>query len=298
MNNLSNSAFTDHTHHFCSFKPIPSLALYILIPLFFLGFAVSVFFLIVVNNAAFFVFFVLLSFLVLAFIAWNTHNWRKKCAIFLFLASFPDSDIRRAKESQLVKITGLATCGSASLESSYEKATRCVYASTLLYECRGFGMRPVNINKSCFRWNLSYCERFSTDFYITDPKTGTRVVVKAGSGSKVIPLIAESEIIHTTGQCRTLSPHLKKWLEDRNLSVDARFRRLEEGYVQEGSLVTVIGMLRRNNDIVMIIEPPGVISTGCMWQKLLLPVDIDGLIIGISQMAVPRASLETQPIEQ
>ncbi|XP_054783486.1 uncharacterized membrane protein At1g16860-like [Prosopis cineraria] len=299
MNNLSNAALRDDRKHFCSFKPIPTLALYILIPLFLLGLAVSVFFLIVVRNAAFFVSFVLLFSLFFAFIGWNTHNWRKKGAIFLFFRSFPDSDIRRAKEGQLVKITGLATCGSVSLESSYEKATRCVYASTLLYECRGFSMRPVNINKSCFRWNLAYCERFSTDFYITDQKSGTQVVVKAGSGSRVIPLIAESQIIHTTGQCRILSPHLRKWLKDRNLSAEARFLRLEEGYVQEGSSVTVIGMLHRNDDIVMIIEPHGVISTGCMWQKLLLPVDIDGLLIGISQMTVPVTTQESgQPIEQ
>lgn len=70
-------------------------------------------------------------------------------------------------------------------------------------------------------------------------------------------------------------------------------------YVQEGSSVTVIGTLHRNDDIVMIIEPPGVISTGCMWQRFLLPVDIDGLIIGISQMAVPMTTQESgQPIEQ
>lgn len=44
-------------------------------------------------------------------------------------------------------------------------------------------------------------------------------------------------------------------------------------------------MLHRNNDIVMIIQPPEVISTGCLWRKLLLPVDIDGLILQGSQMA-------------
>lgn len=107
MNNLSNAALSDTNDHFSSFKPIPTLAICILIPLFLLGLAVSVFFLIVVHNAAFFVPFVLLSSFVLAFIGWNTHNWRKKGAIFLFLRSFPDSDIRRAKEGQLVKITGV-----------------------------------------------------------------------------------------------------------------------------------------------------------------------------------------------
>lgn len=65
-------------------------------------------------------------------------------------------------------------------------------------------------------------------------------------------------------------------------------------YVQEGSCVTVIGMLHRNNDIVMIIQPPEAISTGCLWQKLLLPVDIDGLILRASQLAGP-VNQETIP---
>ncbi|KAI4328957.1 hypothetical protein L6164_021267 [Bauhinia variegata] len=290
MNNLSNAALSNR--HCFSFKPIPTLALYILTLLFFLGLAVSLFILIVVQNAAFFVSFILLSALVLAFLIWNTLNWKSKFAIFFFLRSYPDSDLRLAKEGQLVKITGLATCGGVSLESSYEKATRCVYASTLLYECGGFGLRPAKINKSCFGWNLAYSERLCTDFYITDQKSGTRVVVKAGSGCKVIPLIAESKIIQTTAKCRILSPHLRKWLRERNLSAEARSLRLEEGYVQEGSSVTVIGMLQRNNDIVMIIQPPEIISTGCMWPKLLLPVDIDGLIIGVSRQAGPVESVE------
>ena len=107
MNNLSNAALKGS--HFCSFKPIPPLALYILMPLFLLGFAVSIFILIVVHNAAFFVSFILLSALVIAFLCWNTRHWRNKGAIFLYLRSFPDSDLRKAKEGQLVKITGVPT---------------------------------------------------------------------------------------------------------------------------------------------------------------------------------------------
>lgn len=56
-------------------------------------------------------------------------------------------------------------------------------------------------------------------------------------------------------------------------------------YVQEGSCVTVVGLLHRNNDMNMIVEPPEIISTGCLWQKLLLPVEIDGLILSVSQIA-------------
>ncbi|KAF3439812.1 hypothetical protein FNV43_RR18090 [Rhamnella rubrinervis] len=282
MNNLSNAALLDH--HCSTCKPVPALALYILSPLFLIGLSVSIFILIVVHNTYFFVSFLLLSVLVLAVIVWNTRNWRRKGAIFLFLRSLPETDLRLAQEGQLVKITGFASCGSISLESSYEQATRCVYASTLLYEYGGLALKPFSVNKSCFQWSLAYCERFSTDFYITDKKSGLRAIVKAGSNCKVIPLIVESRLVNTTRQCRILSPHLTKWLRERNLSVEARLLRVEEGYVQEGSSVTVVGLLHRNNDMNMIVEPPEIISTGCLWQKLLLPVEIDGLILTVSQI--------------
>ncbi|KAH7519440.1 uncharacterized membrane protein At1g16860 [Ziziphus jujuba] len=283
MNDLSNAALLDH--HCSTCKPIPSLALYILTSLFVIGLSVSIFILIVVHNAFFFVSFLLVSAIVLAFILWNTRSWRRRGAMFFFLSSLPETDLRLAQEGQLVKITGLTTCGSISLESSYERATRCLYASTLLYEYGGLALNLVSFNKSCFQWSLAYCERFSTDFYITDKKSGLRAMVKAGSGCKVVPLILESRLINTTRECRILSPYLTKWLRERNLSVEARLLRLEEGYVQEGSSVTVVGLLRRNNDTPMIVQPPEIISTGCLWQKLLLPVDIDGLILSVSQMA-------------
>ncbi|XVF33107.1 hypothetical protein REPUB_Repub17cG0139900 [Reevesia pubescens] len=282
MNDLSNAAVREHQSSY-SCKPIPSLALYILVPLFFIGLSVSIFILVVVHNAAFLLSFLFLSALVASFLAWNALNWRhhNKAAFSFFLNSFPDSDLRLAREGKLVKITGVASCGSVSLESSYERVARCIYVSTLLYEYGQFGLKLVNVNISCFQWNLAYCERFSTDFYITDQKSGIRAVVKAGSGCKVIPLIMESKLVTTTKQCRILSPHLSNWLRERNLSAEARPLRLEEGYVQEGSTVTVTGMLHKSNDNLMIVQPPELISTGCLWRRFLLPVDVDGLILGV-----------------
>lgn len=285
MNDLSNATLREHNSHSC--KPIPRLAVCILLLVFFVGLSVSVFILVVVHNVFFFLSFILLFALVLSFLAWNKLNWRRKAAVFWCLRSFPDSDLAAATDGQLVKITGLVSCGSVSLESSYERAARCTYVSTLLYEYGGFGVKPMNANTSCLQWNLKYCERFSTDFYITDRKSGIRAMVKAGSGCKVVPLIVESKLV-TTRQCRTLSSHLRKWLQERNLSAEARLLRLEEGYVQEGSFVTVIGVLRRNNDISMIVQPQELFSTGCLWQKLLLPVDVDGLILGFPDTAGPN----------
>ncbi|GMH21761.1 hypothetical protein Nepgr_023603 [Nepenthes gracilis] len=283
MNDLSNVAVRDPNFGSCC-KPIPRLALCVLIPLFFLGFAFSTFIIVVVHNAFFFFSFLLLSSFVFAFLLWNALSWgHRRAALRFFLHSFPESDLTIARDGQLVKITGPVSCGNISLESSYEKVSRCIYTSTLLYEYKGFGLRDLDANEACFLWKLAYSERFCTDFYICDRKSGVRVFVKAGSGCRALPLVMESRLINTTRGNKVLSPDLRKWLGDRNLSAEPRLMRLEEGYIKEGSSATVIGMLRRDNDIVMLVQPPELISTGCIWQRLLLSVDFDGLVIGLSR---------------
>jgi hypothetical protein len=107
MNDLSDSALEDQ--QCCTCNPIPPLFLYVLIPIFLLGLAVSVFILIAVHNALFFVSLLVLSALVLAFIVWNTLQWKSNGAILFFLRSLPQSDLRMAREGQLVKITGVPT---------------------------------------------------------------------------------------------------------------------------------------------------------------------------------------------
>lgn len=105
MNDLSNTTLREHNSHSC--KPIPRLAVCILLLVFFVGLSVSVFILIVVHNVFFFLSFILLFALVLSFLAWNKLNWRRKAAVFWCLRSFPDSDLAAATEGQLVKITGV-----------------------------------------------------------------------------------------------------------------------------------------------------------------------------------------------
>ncbi|KAM7476558.1 hypothetical protein LguiB_023801 [Lonicera macranthoides] len=289
MNNLSNGAATSslaeqQQHRHCyNCKPIPPLAIYILLPLFFIGLVFSIFILAVVHNALFLVILLSLSSLIAAFLLWNNLNSRTNASLLLYLRSFPDSDLRYARDGDIVKITGLVSCGSLSLESSYEEVPRCIYTSTLLFEFGELGLKPADVDRSCFQWRLAYSERFSTDFNITDRKSGTRALVKAGSDCKVIPLIVESRLVNTTRKCKTLSTNLRKWLTDRNLPAETRLLRLEEGYIKEGSCVSVIGTLRRNGEVAMIVEPPE-LSTGCLWRKLLLPVDIDGLILGVPEI--------------
>ncbi|OIS97390.1 putative membrane protein [Nicotiana attenuata] len=156
QNNLSHSNVAQNSH--CFKLALPSLALYIVLALFLFGLAVSLFILVVVHNPLFFLVFLFLFALIAAFLIWNSLSFRHNRTILHYLRSFPDSDLSTASHGQLVKITGLVSCGNVSLESSYEKVGRCVYTSTLLFECGELGLKPVDVKESCFRWRLAYSE--------------------------------------------------------------------------------------------------------------------------------------------
>ncbi|XP_010933777.1 uncharacterized membrane protein At1g16860 isoform X1 [Elaeis guineensis] len=277
MNDLSGTA----TGHRC-LSPVPAAVPCVIVPLLLAGLAVSLLILVVVHNALLLAAVVLLSAVSAVFLLWNAASFQKHGALLVLLDRLPTSDLVTARDGQLVKITGFASCGDLALESSYEKVGRCVYTSMLLYEYCGFGSKPANANSRYFWWNLAYVERFATDFYITDVKSGTRALVKAGYNSKVIPLIDENILVNTTSKNRELSSTLKKWLERRQLSAGARLLRLKEGYIKEGDSLTVMGMLSRKDGVLMIAPPPEPFSTGCLLQKFLLPVDVDGLVLKFS----------------
>lgn len=78
-------------------------------------------------------------------------------------------------------------------------------------------------------------------------------------------------------------------LNSHELQICTSFDR----YIQEGSSVTVVGVLCKSNDTMTIVQPPELISTGCLWQRLLFPVDIDGLILGIPDMTSPVTNLSS-----
>ncbi|XP_068635904.1 uncharacterized membrane protein At1g16860-like [Aristolochia californica] len=281
MNDLSAYAVSppqQSSVHSC--HPVPKLVVYVLVPLLALSLGLSLFILFAVRNAVFFVSLLLLSSLVLGFLVWNAFNFRSNGGLLFFLSTFPDSDLRTAKDGQLVKITGFASCGSLSLESSYEKVPRCIYTSTKLYEYRGTISKLANIGFRLFGWNLAFSESFATDFFILDRKSGMTAVVKAGQDTKLIPLITETTLVHTTRSNAAVSPYLRKWLgEGRNLHLRDGLVRLEEGYITEGCSLTVMGVLTRNNGVDVIVQPPEPFSMGCLWRKFLLPLDIDALIL-------------------
>ncbi|KAI8567345.1 hypothetical protein RHMOL_Rhmol02G0114500 [Rhododendron molle] len=208
---------------------------------------------------------------------WNC-AWKEK-GLVGFLRRYPDDELRGAVDGQYVKVTGVVTCGSIPLESSFQKVPRCVYVSTELYEYRGWGGKSANPKHRFFSWGCRHVEKYVADFYVSDFHSGFRAQVKTGYGAKVAPFVKPSTIVDITKENRELSPSFLQWLTDRSLSSDDRIMRLEEGYIKEGSTVTVMGIVRRHDNVLMIVPPAEPVSTGCQWARCLLPTYIEGLIL-------------------
>lgn len=214
---------------------------------------------------------------VLVLIIWNC-VWGRK-GLLGFVKRYPDAELRGAIDGQYVKVTGVVTCGSIPLESSYQRIPRCVYVSSELYEYKGWGGKSAHPKHRCLTWGSRYSEKYVADFYISDFQTGLRALVKAGYGNKVAPFVKPTTVVDVTKENRELSPNFLGWLADRKLSTDDRIMRLKEGHIKEGSTVSVMGVVRRHENVLMIVPPTEPVSTGCQWMRCLLPTGVEGLII-------------------
>ncbi|GAB4826521.1 hypothetical protein Ancab_033417 [Ancistrocladus abbreviatus] len=206
--------------------------------------------------------------------------WRKS-GVLGFVKKYPDTELRGAADGQCVKVTGVVTCGSIPLESSFQKVSRCVYVSTELYEYRGWGGKSAKPRHCLFSWRCRHSEKYVADFYISDFQTGLRALVKTGYGAKVAPFVEPATVVDITKEKKELSPNFLHWLADRNLSSDDRIMRLKEGFVKEGSTVSVMGVVRRHENVLMIVPPTEPIQTTCQnsWLRCLLPMYVEGLIL-------------------
>ncbi|XP_024372379.1 uncharacterized membrane protein At1g16860 isoform X2 [Physcomitrium patens] len=221
INSLNNA------HEYSFPKNFPRMIIYTLIPLFVIGFIAGAFIFAAVKNAILLFVVAALFGVVVVLLAWNTF-WGKQ-AIFGFLAKYPHSDLSTAKDGQLVKITGVVTCGSVPLESSYQRVSRCVYTSTGLYEYRHYSSKKASEKHRRFTWGLRHGERYVVDFYISDFQTGLRALVKAGYGARVTPCVEESSIVDLLPTQKDIPTDFLRWLTERNLSADDRVMRLKEG---------------------------------------------------------------------
>ncbi|KAG4399394.1 hypothetical protein JHK82_022073 [Glycine max] len=258
-------------------RNFPKAVLWLLILLFVMGFIAGGFILGAVHNAILLIVVVVLFGLVAASFTWNTY-WGRR-SIMGFVAHYPDSELRTAKNGQFVKVSGVVTCGNVPLESSFQKVPRCVYTSTSLYEYRGWNSKAANPTHRRLTWGLRLLERRVVDFYISDFQSGLRALVKTGHGARVTPYVDDSVLINVNPTKEELPPEFLRWLEERNLSSDDRIMRLEEGYIKEGSTVSVMGIVQRNENVLMIVPPPDPITTGCQWTKCIFPASLEGIVL-------------------
>ncbi|CAL9188940.1 unnamed protein product [Musa hybrid cultivar] len=261
-----------------SFKgSLPKPILWSVVLLFVMGFIAGGFILGAVHNAVLLIVVVIIFGAVSSLFIWNTCFGRR--AIIGFISQYPDAELKTAKDGQYVKVTGVVTCGNFPLESSYSKVPRCVYTSTSLYEYRGWDSKAANSKHRHFTWGLRSMERNVVDFYISDFQSGLRALVKAGYGAQVTPYVDESIVFDINPDNKGFSPEFLRWLRKRNLSSDDRVMRLKEGYIKEGSTVSVMGIVRRNDNVLMIIPPSEPFSTGCQWAKCILPANLEGIVL-------------------
>ncbi|KAM3369759.1 hypothetical protein ACQJBY_011436 [Aegilops geniculata] len=173
----------------------------------------------------------------------------------------------------------VVTCGNFPLESSFQRIPRCVYTSTRLYEYRGWDSKTANPKHRRFTWGLRTAERHAVDFYISDFQSGLRALVRTGSGARVTPYVDESVVIDVNPENKDMSPEFLRWLRERNLSSDGRKMRLKEGYIKEGSTVSVMGVVQKNESVLMIVPPSEPISSGCQWGSCFFPANLEGLVV-------------------
>lgn len=85
---------------------------------------------------------------------------------------------------------------------------------------------------------------------------------------------------------------MKLDLNDVNfLSPMMQFLHFNDRYIKEGSSLTVMGTLNRKSGALVIVPPSEPLSTGCLFQKFLLPVVFDGLVIRFSEQSGSGANL-------
>lgn len=50
-------------------------------------------------------------------------------------------------------------------------------------------------------------------------------------------------------------------------------------FIKEAGIISVLGTLQRQDDVIMIVPPAEPISTGFQWKRCLFPIQIQGLML-------------------
>lgn len=54
---------------------------------------------------------------------------------------------------------------------------------------------------------------------------------------------------------------------------------MHDRFIKEASVISVLGILQSQDNVLMIVPPTEPISTGCQWERCLIPIHIEGLVL-------------------
>ncbi|CAL5039534.1 unnamed protein product [Urochloa decumbens] len=206
-----------------------------------------------------------------------SNAWRRAAEAERFFSRFPDTVFDGHGEmpvGEIVKITGQVTCGRHPFAAYFhDGAARCVFTSVQLFERRGWARCCC----CCRQWHLRHSEARVANFYISDRNSGKRFYVRAGEGAKITPMI-KLQTISFDGDGKCASVNLKNWMANNDLSCNGALR-VKEGFIREGDIASVIGVLKKHHSCDIVDAPAGVVTTGCQPMRFMFPILIEGLIL-------------------
>ncbi|CAO1948606.1 unnamed protein product [Urochloa humidicola] len=206
-----------------------------------------------------------------------SNAWRRGAEAERFFRRFPDTVFDGHGDmpvGEIVKITGQVTCGRHPLAAYFhDGAARCVFTSVQLFERRGWARCCC----CCRQWQQRHSEARVVNFYISDRNSGKRFYVRAGEGAKIIPMI-KLKTISFDGDGKGASVNLKNWMASNDLSCNGALR-VKEGFIREGDIASVIGVLKKYHSCDIVDAPGGVVTTGCQPLRFMFPILIEGLIL-------------------
>ncbi|KAL0904582.1 hypothetical protein M5K25_026709 [Dendrobium thyrsiflorum] len=71
---------------------------------------------------------------------------------------------------------------------------------------------------------------YVADFYVSDLNSGTRVLVRAGNGAKVVSFVKPATTLHVSIKNIEQFPSLLRWLQNHSIPTDDLEMRFEEGF--------------------------------------------------------------------
>ncbi|RWW06226.1 hypothetical protein BHE74_00019547 [Ensete ventricosum] len=133
-----------------------------------------------------------------------------------------------------------------------------------------------------FIWNACFGRRAIIGFIARYPDAELRTA-KDGQYVKVVTCgnVPLESSFHKVPRCVYTSTGVYEYRGWDSKAANSQHRRFSWGlsYIKEGSTVSVMGVVQRNDNVLMIVPPSETFSTGCQWARCILPVNLEGIVL-------------------